>query len=405
MKKKSAKLKSEINGVKEKALISIDFPKEIQMRFVPKGKFGQNLLLSKRNHSRFIQPPVFQGVVRIPVRLHRWHPRSKYNRMHNSSLRVENITSHVGTAPFTVKAMMIGHFFEERDVEIELIVKVESWLMSPELLSQARLEFALTLIGEEHNSTKSFYAHMGPHNSEGVDVDLPVWTRTQLDFATKFKLNYDIQEFENNVRATLTYHLERLEWVKQQLQLIDVNLMSSMEPDKIQKLDKLLPKESKDILSMSLIDQIIDAHYISNPIRQLAKSYKVAAKQFQDLSQDYFQILQEKTMELQRKRSDRENLILSQKFQHRLDMFERVIKTYEEISLEKLAKILEFETPELEIWLLRIAPQFSCFKIKDHTLIINHSEVDPSLLNKLEEKFLEWEFFERHGKLEEKNQF
>ena len=42
MKKKSAKLKSEINGVKEKAQISIDFPKEIQMRFVPKGKFGQN---------------------------------------------------------------------------------------------------------------------------------------------------------------------------------------------------------------------------------------------------------------------------------------------------------------------------------------------------------------------------
>ena len=144
MKKKSAKLKSEINGVKESAHISIDFPKEIQMRFVPKGKFGQNLLLSKRNHSRFIQPPVFQGVVRIPVRLQQWRPRSKYSRAHNCSLRVDNITSHVGTAPFIVKAMMIGHFFEDRDVDIELIVKVESWLMSPELLTQARLEFSLT---------------------------------------------------------------------------------------------------------------------------------------------------------------------------------------------------------------------------------------------------------------------
>ncbi len=405
MKKKSAKLQSEINGVKEKAQVSVDFPKQIQMRFVPKGKFGQNLLLSKRNHTRFIQPPVFQGTVRIPLRLHQWRPRSKYNRQHNSSLRVDNISSQVGTAPFVVKAYMIGHFFEDRDVDIELLVKIESWLMSPELLSQARLEFSLTLIGEEHNTTKSFYANMGPHNSEAVTVELPVWTRTQLDFTTKFKLEYDISEFENNVKATLTWHLERLEWVKQQLQLIDVDMMSSIAPENITKLDKLLPKENKEMLSLSLIDQIIDAHYISHSIRQLAKDYKLAAKKFQTLSQDYFQILQEKTIELQRQRSDRENLILRQKFQRRLDMFERVIKTYEEISLEKLAKILEFETPELELSLLRIAPQFSCFKIKDHKLIIDHSEVDPALLNKLEEKFLEYEFFEKHGKLEEKNQF
>ena len=182
-------------------------------------------------------------------------------------------------------------------------------------------------------------------------------------------------------------------------------MMSSLAPENITKLDKLLPKENKEMLSLSLIDQIIDAHYISHSIRQLAKDYKLAAKKFQTLSQDYFQILQEKTIELQRQRSDRENLILSQKFQRRLDMFERVIKTYEEISLDKLAKILEFETPELELWLLRIAPQFACFKIKDHKLIIDHSEVDPTLLNKLEEKFLEYEFFEKHGKLEEKNQF
>ncbi len=405
MKKKSAKLKSEINGIKEKAQISIDFPKEIAMRFVPKGKFGQNLLLSRRNHNRFIQPPVFQGIVRIPVRLHPWHPHSKYNRLHNSSLRVDNISSSVGTAPFTVKAMMIGHFFEEREIDIELIVKIESWLMSPELLSQARLEFSLTIIGEEHNTTKSFYANMGPTNSDGVNVNLPVWTRTQLDFATKFKLDYDIPEFENNVKATLTWHLERLDWVKQQLQLIDVDMMNSLEPEKIDQLDKLLPKENKEMLSLSLIDQIIDAHYISQPIRQLAMNYKLSAKKFQVLSQDYFQILQEKTVELQKQRSDKQQSILSQKFQHRLDIFQRVIKTYEEISLEKLAKILEFETPELELWLLRIAPQFSCFKIKDHTLIIDHQEVDPALLNKLEEKFLEWEFFEREGKMERKNQF
>lgn len=406
MKKKSAKLESEINGVKEKAQISIDFPSIVPMRFIPKGKFGQNLLLSRRNNRSFIQPPVFQGVVRIPVKLHRWKPRSKYVRIHHGSLRVDNIQSHVGTAPFTVKAMMIGHFFEsDYDVDIELIVKIESWLMSPELLNNARLEFSLTLIGEEHNSTKSFYANIGAPNSETVSVNLPVWSRTQLDFATKFKLKYDISEFENNVRATLTYHLERLEWVKQQLQLLDVDMISSIEPEKIDKLDKLLPKEDKEMLSLSLIDQIIDAHYISNPIRQLAKNYRISANKFKSLSQDYFQILQEKTIELQKRRNDKAQSILSQKFQQRLDIFQRVIKTYEEISLEKLSRILEFETPELELWLLRIAPQFSCFKIKNHTLTIDHNEVDPALLNKLEEKFLEWEFFERQGKLEQKDQF
>ena len=403
--KKSAKLKSEVNGVKEKAEISIEFPKEIPMRFIPKGKFGQNLLLSRRSSNKLMQPPVFQGVIRIPIRLHQWKPRGKYTRIHNGSLRVDNISSQVGTAPFTVKAMMIGHFFEDRDVDIELIVKVESWLMSPELLNQARLEFSLTLIGEEHNSQKLFYANMGMQTSEGVNVNLPVWSRTQLDFATKFKLNYDISEFENNVRATLTYHLERLEWVKQQLQLLDIDTIASIEPEKFDKLDKLLPKEEKEMLSLSLIDQIIEAHYISQPIRQLAKNYRASANKFKSLSQDYFQILQEKTVELQRMKHDKEQVILSQKFQQRLDIFQRVIKTYEEISLEKLGRILEFEADELELWLLRIAPQFPIFKIKDHTLIINHSEVDPTLLNKLEEKFLEWEFFERQGKMDPKNQF
>jgi hypothetical protein len=300
---------------------------------------------------------------------------------------------------------MVGHFFENQDVDIELVVKIESWLMSPELLSQARLEFSLTLIGEEHNSSKSFYANMGAQNSEGMNVNLPVWTRTQLDFSTKFKLNYDLSEFENNVSATLNWHLERLEWVKQQLQLLDVDMISNIEPEKIDKLDKLLPKEEKEMLSLSLIDQIIDAHYISRPIRQLAVNYRNSANKFKALSQDYFQILQEKTIELQRLRSDKQQTILSQKFQHRLDLFQRVVKTYEIIGLDKLSKILEFELDELELWLLRIGPQFPCFKIKDHNLIINQSEVDPNLLNKLEEKFLEWEFFERQGKVDPKNQF
>jgi hypothetical protein len=79
-------------------------------------------------------------------------------------------------------------------------------------------------------------------------------------------------------------------------------------------------------------------------------------------------------------------------------VFQKVIKTYEEIKLEKLGSFLNIDRKELEAWLLSIVDKFPCFRIRDNKLIIQHDAVDPVLLEQLDQKFLEWELFERHAK-------
>ena len=185
--------------------------------------YGQHLFLNNSDNSTPnlpdpLNPPAFRGEIRIPIKLHKWKPKSNYAKKHNYSLRIKTLNYDVGVAPFKIKAEMLGHFLEpKKDVDLELIVTIDAWLMSPELLDSARLEFSLTFIGEEHstNPNRSIYINMlENHDTHTQKPQLPVWTRTHANFNVIFKLHYDLPEFERNVSATLKWHHERIKWSK-----------------------------------------------------------------------------------------------------------------------------------------------------------------------------------------------
>ncbi|MHA2364537.1 MAG: hypothetical protein ACXAC7_11325 [Candidatus Hodarchaeales archaeon] len=352
------------------------------------------------NTNEPVPPPAFRGQIRIPVRLQKWQPKKKYTKKHFASLRVDSIDYEVGVAPFKIKAEMLGHYFEaHKDIYIELIVTIDAWLMSPELLDTARLDFSLTLIGEENNTKQSFYASLNDNDRQ--KPQLPIWTRTHANWNVKFKLSYDLSEFERNVTATLRWHHERINWFQQQIKFLDLNNLAQKDPAGFAYLQKVLPKDgtnTPEILSPVLLEQLEQARYITPGLKKLVQSYQKTLQAFLDLNENIQLIINSKQDKIYLHHAQQQQNILSRRLQNRLDVFQKVIKTYEEIKLEKLGSFLNIDRKELEAWLLSIVDKFPCFRIRDNKLIIQHDAVDPVLLEQLDQKFLEWELFERHAK-------
>lgn len=362
--------------------------------------YGQHLFLNNSDPDN-INPPAFRGEIRIPILLDNWKPKSKISKKNGYSLRLKSLEYVVGTPPFRMKVKMLGHYFEpKKEVPLELIIIIEAWLMSPQLLDEARLEFSLNFIGEELSSNQTFYANITENNKQQKRPQLPVWTRTHANFNVKFKLHYDLQEFERNVKATLEWHHERIKWYKQQLNILDLNKLAFADPAGFAYLEKVLPgvegQEKPEILSSILLDQLESARYISQDLKKLVKSYQETLKIFLEMNQNYQLIKSSKRDEAKHLTAHKRQNILGEKLQLRLEMFQRVIKTYEEIKLEKLSGFLEIEYQELEHWLLHLAETFDCFRIRDNKLIIQHDQVDTELLDQLDKKFLEWDLFERN---------
>lgn len=370
--------------------------------------YGQHLFMSSR--AQPLPPPAFRGEIRIPVRLHKWKPKKKYTKEHHASLRLESFALDVGVPPLKIKAELLGHYFEQdRDVDIELLITVEAWLMSPELLDTAKLEFSLTLVGEENKQgTQTFYASVveGQESGGKAGVQLPVWSRTHISYNVNFKLDYDLAEFQRNVAATLRWHQERLNWYRQQLNLFDLDMLAQSDPAGFSYLEQVLPRdETPEILSSSLLEQLESAHYLHKDLRLLVQHYQSDLQRFLELNHNYKALYKHKKKEVRKHQDDQQQEVLSLTFQRRLELFQRVIKTYDEITLSKLADFLELKAGELEQWLLGISTSFDCFKIRNGKLIISHEDVDPSLLAELDEKFLEFDLFGRHGKVDATSQF
>ena len=361
--KRRIRLNSDVPGMhkKEKATIHISLPKTMEMKFL-----GFDPLVINQNRS------TFEGKVHIPIKLQTWYPKTMYGKKHNASLRLDKLEYSVGLPPFVVEVNTLGHYFESnKDITEDFIVSIKAWLMSPELLETSILEFTVTLIGEEQVSERAFYSTDQP--LDNGSIILPIWSNTPISFKLKLKLNYDIREFERSIQKTLSFYTEglRLAISKNEFTNLSPKYSQSMVgiPDPI-----IVPETTFELLE--------EAIYISKQTKDIIKRYKDALQEFIVLKPHISQ--KNKTIETGPFRP------VDDKLFKRLKVLERVLHTYERISLKKLAKFLDIQVDRLELWLLSLDESIP-IKISGEDIFIDSAYVTPSVIELLDHKFLEWE--------------
>ena len=324
MTKKRVRLSSDIPEIhkKEKAKINLNFPKSIQMKYIG---YDPRIL----QH----QQPTFQGQIRIPIKLHAWISKTNYGKNHKISLKLDKLDHNVGIAPFSVNIRTLGHYFESNiDVEEDLVITIDTWLMSPELLDSAILEFSITLVGEEKVSERVFRAP----NSEKTDnsPQLPVWSVSHIPFKFKLKLIYDTREFERAIIRSFDYYAEeiRIASTKHEFQpdfYVDPTIIPVANIEILQEA-KYLSKQGTNAINNYL--QMMNIFHKSNPYSK----YKSSINDFKNESSEF-----------------------SKRLFKKLNIFEKIIKTYEKISLKKLATFLDIRDIErLEVWLLSLREDY-----------------------------------------------
>ena len=361
--KRRIRLNSDIPGMhkKEKATIHISFPKTMQMKFMG---FDPLVINQKRS--------TFEGKVHVPIKLQAWYPKTNYGKQHNASLRLDKLVYSVGLPPFVVEVNTLGHYFESnKDITEDFIVNIKAWLMSPELLETAILEFTVTLVGEEQVSERVFYSTDQP--LDNGSVILPTWSRTPISFKLKLKLNYDIREFERSIQKTFSYYTEglRLAVSKHEFSNISADYTKSMVgiPDPI-----VIPEITFELLE--------EASYVSKQTKDVIRKYKEALHEYLALKPS--------NVHKQRTTESGPFQPVDDKLFKRLKILERVLRTYDKISIKKLAKFLDIQPDRLELWLLSLDETIP-IKIRGDDIFIDSTYVTPSMIELLDHKFLEWE--------------
>ncbi|HKZ41926.1 MAG TPA: hypothetical protein VJ044_13260, partial [Candidatus Hodarchaeales archaeon] len=346
---------------KESARISlIDVPKSVNVRFIG---FDPRTL----EH----QAPTFQGTIKIPIKLHMWTPKTGYCKENRATLRVERIEQNVGVAPFQVQISSLGHYFESyKDSEDEIIITVSTWLMSPDLLDSAVLEFSLTLIGEERVSERTFYgSKKGPSMSSDVNgVILPIWSTSSVNFKIKLKLNYDVREFERAIQKSLNFYSESLK----------------MAMTKSLGIQYTPGVSGPTILPSSVLEILKEARYLSRQSKEEIAEYMKSVEAFHKAKQSRIG------------RSDRSFLPssssrISTRLLNRIRALERIFRTYERISLEKLASMIEVkDQKKLLRWLQELSNELP-IRIQNREIFIDLIQMNTHLFDKLDQQFVELE--------------
>ena len=303
MAKKRVRLNSDISEIhkKEKCRISFNIPKSVTMKYL---EFDATNI-----HQPF---PTFQGKITIPIRLHKFYPKTKYGKENRFSLKLDKLDYQVGIPPFSVNVTTLGHYFESnRDVDEEITVTISTWLMSPELLDRAVLEFSITLVGEEKLDSHTFYSLNSPINPDNEQDKpiAPVWSITKVPFKMKLKLLYDVREFDRILQKSFSYYNENLRLA------LNGSAAISGVPQPI-----LIPEYNLEMLK--------NAKYLSKQTLQLIKEYESLQAEYLKL-QPYKQHHPLVT--------SKENFSkLSKKLLAKIRKLERIRKTYEKISLKKM---------------------------------------------------------------------
>ncbi|MHA1989970.1 MAG: hypothetical protein ACW981_00405 [Candidatus Hodarchaeales archaeon] len=358
MVKKRVRLSSDIPDLhkKERARLDLKFPKSIQMKYL-----GYDSRLIQH------QQPTFQGQLRIPVKLSAWTPKTKYGKNHRVSLRLDKLDHHVGIAPFSVNIRSLGHYFESnQDVVEDLIITIDTWLMSPDLLDSAILEFAVTLVGEEMVSEKVFVSP-----KEDLDKDDlprgPVWSVSHIPFKFKLKLLYDTREFDRSIQNSFSYYSEQ---IKRSLVKHEFQNHSNLDPTEI-------PQSNIELLK--------SAKYLSKQTLRTLEDYE-------NLLNQLFNVNSYSRYKSSMKGYEKESSEFSKKLFRKLNIFEKIIRSYEKITLKNLAKFLNIRDIEkLEIWLLSLRNDYP-IRIYDKQVFFEKSFFSKNPLDSLDKLFVEFFF-------------